>query len=1184
MEGIGVYVPHDDLIWVPATILSVQANCKVFHVRLQCLESEWESVAGRRKDALTQAYHQQIKAHSTQTVDLRPLGMPDALPLQNVASTESLIGSMQRHVQRIDAAGEKDIVMVEDMCDLYHLHEPSIVYNLRQRYLKDIPYTYTGGIVVAVNPYKSISHLYTKELQDVYTVNNRSTLPPHVYATSAQAYNNMRLGREPQSILVSGESGAGKTETVKILMQHLASIDVATNALSPVPQRDAIIDMILQSNPLLEAFGNARTVKNNNSSRFGKFIQLSFNSEFHVLGANCRHYLLEKSRVIHQAPDERNFHIFYQLWSQKDPRFHWEDNLQFRYLRGTFETSDSEHFHLTNCALQTIGLSIHDRDALFEALVGILILGQLQFTEIESPSSQNLQIPLQVESLDPTGNLPSSSPSECEQLQRCASLLGFTDTLSTFSQHLCNRTFKARQEVYCIALSLDQAKYHRDALAKELYTRIFQYLVDRINQSLRSPTASHSYRQINLLDIFGFEALEINGFEQFCINYANEKLEQKLISDVFKAVEEEYRREELPWSHIAFQDNQDILDLYENPMGLLSLLNEECVRPMGSDASFASKIHSFHADNPRMERAGPKYSANHFVLHHYAQSVIYDVCDFVEKNRDGLSMHLVELLGSSRNTLIAELFSGRASDVSELSIPDAESGIMARKSSNFMQETVSFKFKTQLSELMQVISATNVQYVRCIKPNANKISGHFDIKCVIHQLRSAGIVQAIRLTREAFPNKMTHERFLVRFVLLMKRSRVKDVEGIVEACRNLGNQLIHSKSFAVGKTMIYFGKGVLEALEHQRTIFIHESARFLQKKVRHWLTKKRCTVRIAAFQAKYRGRRARKSYQKLRNGVILLQRVWRCFNVRAFRKKDRAAVVLQAFYRAQRDRRAVVQAFTMTPMQLAVEDEQHSIESELVRLEEELIQRQNDRCERDWELNSSKEATECSMLDDPNLSFGSNTQSEKELAKYRDLIEALLSENDELKAENQSIREAYSSSQSSLAMYSQQYSLQSSASLRLLSTHSALQKSQEEKMRRIQKQMADLREDLRAQKRVSAAELNARLEHQRVLLAVMEVVESAGVDEAVLCRMRALVGDLDEVNVGELSTRLRRQSEGGMMDKSVRKAVKGEEDRLGAKLVPKLHRSRSIIADWRSNSTSRTSFSNRWKKVFKRQD
>lgn len=1222
MEGIRVYVPHDDLIWVPATILSVRANCKVFHVRLQWLGSnELQNIANGRKDALTQAYDQQIQAHSTKTVDLRQPGMPDALPLQNVfasASTESIISSMQRQNECMDVMADRSAVVVEDMCDLFHLHEPSIVYNLRQRFLADNPYTYTGPIVVAVNPYKSIPSLYTKQLQDVYTSNDRSTLPPHVYAISAQAYNKMRLLKEPQSILVSGESGAGKTETVKILMQHLARMDYATNDPSTVAQRAFNIEMILQSNPLLEAFGNATTVKNNNSSRFGKFIQLLFDSEYQLIGATCRHYLLEKSRVIRQAPNERNFHIFYQLWSQKDSKFHWEDNTEFRYLQGTpnSETSDSEHFKLTEEALKTIGLTTAERDDLFEALVGILRLGQLQFVSIKRPFSsekevdeESLATPL-VDRCDLAGNPHSSADShQSVELTRCATLLGFTQKMDTFTQHLCNRTLKARQEVYCVPLSPEQAHYHRDALAKELYTRLFQYLVNRVNQSLQSLSLKHSFREINLLDIFGFEALQTNGFEQFCINYANEKLEQKFISDVYKAVEEEYRQEELSWDHIDYQDNQDLLDLLENPMGLLPLLNEECVRPKGSDTSYVSKIHNFHTTNSRMERASPKLSATHFILHHYAQSVTYDASDFVEKNRDGMSTHLTELMGESENALIASLFSGKQTENSNALKID----LLARKSVNFMHETVSTKFKTQLNELMRTISTTRVQYIRCIKPNAAKTAGLFDIKDVIHQLRSVGIVQAIRLTRAAFPNKLTHEKFLLRFVLLRKtRSHVKMAEGIADACKELLIQSIDSKQFAVGKTMIYFGKGVLEALEHQRTIFIHRNARILQRKAREWLlrlARKRCEMGIIRFQAIYRRRRARTSYWKRRYAVRLLQRAWRKAKARNCVRRERAARILQTVYRNQKSKKrmqrlcdSVVQAvaFAQTRKAVDIHEQEHvSIEMELARLEELLAQRQKDRCQRDWDLRSSKETTDSSKVSSPhdrNSSFDSIGQSEKELMKYRDLIEALLCENDQLKAENRSIKEAYTTAKASLGVYTQQYSLHSCASVRLLSTHFELQKSQDEKLKRYQKQMADLREDVRNQKSLYATELNTRLNCQKTLSAVLEVAETGGMDTQSLCRIRAVAhgcvpsdtNDLEGVEMDSsaeiLQTRLnRRQSEGGILNWRAKTTGKTEENRVCTKMIPKSYRSTSIGTEWNSNATRRSSITERWKKMFKRQ-
>lgn len=1224
MEGIRVYIPDDKLVWVPATVLSVDADGQRFRVKVDAVRNSDPDARRHRADNDDNDDDDAIDEYVERDVDLRDDGMPDALPLQNTDPVADF-GAGKARIQHdaipkgLSAATS---VGADDMCQLSHLHEPAIVYNVRSRFFAQAPYTYTGKIVVAVNPYRWIKSLYSESLRDLYTQHAWDELPPHVYATSAEAFHNMKNHKIPQSILVSGESGAGKTETVKIMMEHLASISISNAKKSQAATssaqldgaaaigHDSIVQKVLKSNPLLEAFGNAKTIRNDNSSRFGKFTQLQFNTDYCLIGAECRHYLLEKSRVIAQSAGERNYHVFYQLVSAKEERYGFTESSsaqEFRYLQDEplllDGQSDLERYQVTRDALATIGLSDSEQDDLFHALCGILRLGQLDFVPLESNKNDASQPVASLNSSafadDPTHQ--THIDDQKREIEQCARLLGVE--VAALSQQLCSRSVKARQEVYCVPLSTLQASNNRDALAKEVYARVFAYLVRRVNYSISdSPFGSvnaPSYMHIDLLDIFGFESFQRNSFEQFCINFANEKLQQKFTSDVFKTVQEEYQQEEIAWEFITYRDNQDMLDLLENSMGLMALLNEECVRPKGSDVSFASKIVSLHEANPRLEKA--RLSQTHFVLHHYAGAVTYDAAGFVEKNKDSLQSDLLELLATSSNGLIALMFGARASTAfltdADLAAAHAASmmddsggrrSTLGRKTSSFMQETVSYKFKAQLALLMSDISSTEVHYVRCIKPNSKKSPHVYEIDSVVSQLRCAGVVEAIRITRAAFPNKMTHEKFLRRFVFMKRNANPfanSSSVTVSEACEQLAQHLLSdgftrseedatTPMFIVGRSLIYFGKDVLEYLERTRTIFVHDRAMLIQRTVRRWVARKRMQkVRgmITKLQAIQRRRVLRHQFLLTRRRCILIQSMWR--GVRSRQRayllmKDKMTVKIQSFYRRYREQKrfarfrdAVIKMQSHIKMKkqvgkynflLSQRKEQAIMENEVDllkrRLEEEKqtrieIEAQNTSLQQ--ELYEVRNSTAHSFTDSDLLppyganananssnsarfrarqndreSFGGHDDSKllddsermidylrDEVTKGRELIQALSHENENLKAENKKVKDAYTAAGASFAALNQHNKQQSKANLRLMSTHAALIKSQEEKMKKYQKQVADLKEDLKMQRNVYSAELMARVQQQDVLLDMINVAESYSVPEDLLERMRAMALD-----------------------------------------------------------------------------
>ncbi|CAI5701485.1 unnamed protein product [Peronospora effusa] len=1172
MEGIRVFIPDEELVWVPATVLSVDASGKIFRVRVDPLPHTPNS-----------SYEQDTPAEE-RIIDLNKDGMPDSLPLQNSE-------------QYNDAAKTPHSVGAEDMCELGHLHEPAIVYNVRKRFYAKEPYTYTGKIVVAVNPYCWIKEHYSEELRDQYTQQPWDAMPPHVYATSAEAYNHMKQHCIPQSILVSGESGAGKTETVKIMMEHLASISMGiAKKLHPTERGEIIVvEKVLKSNSLLEAFGNAKTIRNDNSSRFGKFTQLQFNSDYCLVGAECRHYLLEKSRVVAQAAGERNYHIFYQLVSAKEETFGFSDDtsaMDFRFLQDEKLTldgkTDLERYQVTRDALTTIGLSVKEQNELFSALCGILHLGQLDFVPLESNKDDASQAVASLKASSLSGTVANEQiEQQKKEIEQCAKLLGVE--VAALSKQLCSRTVKARQEVYCVPLSAHQAGNNRDALAKEIYARVFGYLVRRVNHSISNSAAidalTPSYLHIDLLDIFGFESFKHNSFEQFCINFANEKLQQKFTMDVFKTVQEEYQQEGVAWEFIEYRDNQDMLDLLENSMGVMALLNEECVRPMGSDLSFVSKLVSLRESHPRLERA--RLSQMHFLLHHYAGPVTYDAQGFVEKNKDSLQTDLLELLGSSSNGLMSMVFGDgdntafmTDADLAVRAVAMMESGPRStgsRKTSTFMQETVSYKFKAQLLLLMGDISSTEVHYVRCIKPNSEKSPSIYDINAVVNQLRCAGVVEAIRITRAAFPNKMAHEKFLRRFVMMRStKTRASASTTVTDACEQLAKELLSGEDFArtqegpehsrgpnfiVGKSLVYFGKDVLEFLEHRRTTFAHDRAIVIQQSARRWMARRRMKkvrIMISKIQALHRCRMQRLSFLEKRRKCIVVQSVWRGVRSRQhlyLMTKHESAIKVQTMYRKYLSekkfaefRSAVIKIQCTLKMRkqvnkyhklLSERKEQDAMETEVDLLKHRLEDEKRARLEIEAENSSLQQklnqVRNSSVLDTnnniyeseaPAMSRSSRIEREsmddgkllddsermidylrKEVTKGRELIQILSQENENLKSENKKIKDAYTAAGASFAALNQHNKQQSKANLRLMSTHAALIKSQEEKMRKYKKQVAELKEDLRMQRSVYSAELKARVQQQDVLVEIINLAQSDGVSKDLLERMRAIAVD-----------------------------------------------------------------------------
>ncbi|KAJ6361735.1 hypothetical protein OIU78_002207 [Salix suchowensis] len=511
-----------------------------------------------------------------------------------------------------DADEEEEHGGVDDMTKLTYLNEPGVLYNLQRRYALNDIYTYTGSILIAVNPFTKLPHLYNVHMMEQYKGAPFGELSPHVFAVADASYRAMMSEGRSQSILVSGESGAGKTETTKLIMQYLTFVGGRAAG-----DDRTVEQQVLESNPLLEAFGNARTVRNDNSSRFGKFVEIQFDATGRISGAAIRTYLLERSRVVQITDPERNYHCFYQLCaSERDAEKYKLDNPHhFHYLNQSkiYEldgVSNAEEYIKTRRAMDIVGISNEDQEAIFRILAAILHLGNIEFSPGKEHDSSTVQ-----------------DEKSSFHMQMAADL--FMCDANLLFATLCTRTIQTREGNIIKALDCNAAVASRDALAKTVYARLFDWLVEKINRSVgQDPT---SQIQVGVLDIYGFECFKYNSFEQFCINFANEKLQQHFNEHVFKMEQEEYRKEEINWSYIEFIDNQDVLDLIEKkPIGIIALLDEACMFPKSTHETFSTKLFQNFRANPRLEKA--KFSETDFTVSHYAGKACYLSLYYLKQN------------------------------------------------------------------------------------------------------------------------------------------------------------------------------------------------------------------------------------------------------------------------------------------------------------------------------------------------------------------------------------------------------------------------------------------------------------------------------------------------------------------------------------------------------------------------
>lgn len=742
---------------------------------------------------------------------------------------------------------------------------------MKKRHQTGEPYTRTGDIIIAVNPFQWFTHLYTEEKRQYYSnrivwddsdQDPRDGMEPHVYEISALSYKGLAFEGTDQSILVSGESGAGKTETVKIAMNHMASVQAGKSS-GAGDELDPVVKRVVDSNPLLEAFGNAKTRRNDNSSRFGKYLQLQFdNSEAGLMslgdksvskcklaGSKCDVYLLEKNRVVGHDTEERTYHIFYQILASPDSeKTKYWDKLRgsnfdsFRYIGNTDTKkiegmTDAEHFEKTVETLELIGVKGDKLVAFMRAIIAVMQMGNLAFSALN-------------------GDTDKSAVTTKPELKDLSELLDVSEADLTLA--FTERTMKTKTETYKVPLNAEAAKDACDALAKEIYGNVFLWLVGEINNATRAEEnykngamSDYNFGIIGLLDIFGFESFVVNRFEQLCINYANEKLQQKFTEDIFRSVQKEYEAEGIELAEIWYDDNTDVLDLIEGRTGLLALLNEECVRPKGNDQQFVQKALQQNKDSPCM--IVNKMDRMSFGIHHYAGKVMYDADQFVTRNQDTLPTDLSDLCSKSSNFIVASTGQEGAGGGAGA---DGGRGKPQRQKSNLVAPTVWGKYKTQLAHLMGNLRKTNSRYIRCIKPNMAKKPVLMEHMPTVEQLRCAGVVAAVTLSRSAFPNRLENSVARFRFSCMWdgekypsKRTNDMDEEEKMRAdvdaimsCAlkekevNEDGKII--KAFVVGKTKCYFRAGALEYLEANRLDNgLDEPATKIQKIARGWIAR-----------------------------------------------------------------------------------------------------------------------------------------------------------------------------------------------------------------------------------------------------------------------------------------------------------------------------------------------------------
>ncbi|ESO98886.1 hypothetical protein LOTGIDRAFT_213685 [Lottia gigantea] len=733
---------------------------------------------------------------------------------------------------------------MEDMIGLGDLNEAGILRNLFIRYMDNHIYTYTGSILVAVNPYEVLP-IYNAEQITLYRDKKIGELPPHIFAIADNSYHNMKRYQHDQCVIISGESGAGKTESTKLILQFLAAIS---------GQHSWIEQQILEANPIMEAFGNAKTIRNDNSSRFGKYIDIHFTDKGVIEGAKIEQYLLEKSRIVSQAKDERNYHIFYCMLAgmnkEDKNKLEISDAKEYNYLiQGRSITcegrDDAKEFADIRSAMKVLMFKDDEMMEIMKILATLLHIGNVKYNAIE---------------LD---HIEATEIQDVAHINSAARLLqvdaqSLIDSLTTKTRLTGGETVTSTMG---LAASLDV----RDAFVKGIYGRMFVWIVEKINAAIYKPMErnNHYRKSIGVLDIFGFENFEKNSFEQLCINYANENLQQFFVRHIFKLEQQEYNIEGINWQHIEFVDNQDALDMIAvKPMNIMALVDEESKFPKGTDTTMLNKLHQHHSDNPNYLKPKSSHTMS-FGLNHFAGVVFYDSKRFLEKNRDTFSSDLIHLINTSKSKFINTLFDD-----------DVMMGSDTRKKA----PTLAAQFKRSLDSLMKTLSNCQPFFVRCIKPNELKKPKIFDRELCCKQLRYSGMMETIRIRRAGYPIRHHFSEFVDRYRLLCKGVGPSHKEDCQKASLSICQAVLKDSDYQLGKTKVFLKDSQDAYLEQQRELMLTKKILIIQKTVRTWHCRRRFLKMrkvIITIQSAWRSFAERRRFVKMRQGYLRLQALCR---------------------------------------------------------------------------------------------------------------------------------------------------------------------------------------------------------------------------------------------------------------------------------------------------------------------
>ncbi|XP_039079056.1 unconventional myosin-Ia [Hyaena hyaena] len=766
-------------------------------------------------------------------------------------------------------------VGVEDLVLLEPLEQEPLLKNLQLRYENKEIYTYIGNVLISVNPYQQLP-IYGPEFIAKYRDYTFYELKPHIYALANVAYQSLRDRDRDQCILITGESGAGKTEASKLVMSYVAAV------CGKGEQVNSVKEHLLQSNPVLEAFGNAKTIRNNNSSRFGKYMDIEFDFKGAPLGGVITNYLLEKSRVVKQLDGERNFHIFYQLLAGADTHLLEalkleRDTSRYAYLNQKVSRidgmDDASNFVSVQNAMTVIGFSEVEIQQVLEVTALVLKLGNV---ELGDESQAN--------------GISASSIRDERGVQEIGEMMGLNS--EELEKALCSRTMKTAKEKVVTTLNVIQAQYARDALAKNIYSRLFNWIVNRINESIKVGIGKKK-KVMGVLDIYGFEILEDNSFEQFVINYCNEKLQQVFIEMTLKEEQEEYKREGIPWTKVDYFDNGIICNLIEhNQRGILAMLDEECLRPgVVSDSTFLAKLNQVFSKHDYYEskvtqNAQRQYDhtmgLSCFRICHYAGKVTYNVNSFIDKNNDLLFRDLSQVMWKAQHSLLRSLFPEGDPTQASLKRPP----------------TAGTQFKSSVAVLMKNLYSKNPNYIRCIKPNEHQQRGQFSSELVATQTRYLGLLENVRVRRAGYAYRQRYGPFLERYRLLGRSTWPRwnggDREGVEKV---MGELSLSSEELAFGETKIFIrSPRTLFYLEEQRRLRLQQLATLIQKIYRGWRCRtyyqlmRKSQILISSW---FRGNMQKKRYEKIKASTVLIQAFVRGWKARKdYRKYFRSGAAL----------------------------------------------------------------------------------------------------------------------------------------------------------------------------------------------------------------------------------------------------------------------------------------------------